>query len=82
MLRPAILFLDTNILLDCPRLEDYRAAGRALTLVVIPEVMRELHGLSRAPERGRTSSALQAFSMLANSALQVDVEGCVMLGDP
>ncbi len=67
-MRPAILFLDTNILLDCPRLEDYRAAGRALTLVVIPEVMRELHGLSRAPQRGQVGPALQAFSSLETLA--------------
>jgi predicted ribonuclease YlaK len=63
-LRPAILFLDTNILLDCPRAEDYRLPGRQVTVVVIPEVMRELHGLSRAPERGQAGPALQALATL------------------
>ncbi len=67
-MRPAILFLDTNILLDCPRLEEYRAAGRVLTLVVIPEVMRELHGLSRAPQRGQVGPAMLVLGRLESLA--------------
>lgn len=63
-MRPAILFLDTNILLDCPRTEDYRLPGRQVTIVVIPEVMRELRGLSRARDRGQTGPALQALTTL------------------
>ncbi len=63
-MRPAILLLDTNILLDMPRPEDYRFSGRQITFVVIPEVMRELRGLSRAPTRGKTGSAMQAVAAL------------------
>lgn len=63
-MRPTILFLDTNILLDMPRLEEYRLQNRAVTLVVIPEVMRELRGLSRAPQRGQAGSALLAIAPL------------------
>ena len=63
-MRPAILLLDTNILLDLPRPEDYRFTGRPVTLVVIPEVMRELRGLSRAPSRGRAGPALQAVAAM------------------
>ncbi len=63
-MRPAILFLDTNILLDCPSSEDYRLPGRQVTVVVIPEVMRELRGLARARDRGRTGPALQALATL------------------
>ncbi len=63
-MRLSILFLDTNILLDCPRPEDYRLPGRQVTLVVIPEVMRELRGLSRSPGRGQAGSALLALATL------------------
>jgi len=63
-MRPAILFLDTNILLDCPRLMDYRPIGRPLTLVVIPEVMRELRGLAQSSGRGQAGPALQALAGL------------------
>lgn len=66
--QPAILLLDTNILLDLPRPEDYRFSGRQVTLVVIPEVMRELRGLSRAPSRGRAGSALQAVAAMESLA--------------
>ena len=66
--RPAILLLDTNILLDLPRPESYRFSGRQVTLVVIPEVMRELRGLSRAPSRGRAGSALQAVAAMESLA--------------
>lgn len=67
-MRPAILFLDTNILLDCPRPEDYRVAGRRITLVVIPEVMRELRGLARSPHRGQVGAAMQALAKLETLA--------------
>ncbi len=67
-MRPAILFPDTNILLDCPRPEDYRLAGRHLTLVIIPEVMRELRGLARSPGRGQAGAALQATAALETLA--------------
>jgi hypothetical protein len=63
-LRPTVLFLDTNILLDMPRLEDYRIQNREVTLVVIPEVMRELRGLSRSPQRGQAGAALMAVAPL------------------
>ncbi|MHB0868822.1 MAG: PIN domain-containing protein [Chloroflexota bacterium] len=63
-MRPAILFLDTNILLDCPRPEDYRVPGRQVTVVVIPEVMRELRGLARARDRGQAGAALMALGTL------------------
>lgn len=63
-MRPTILFLDTNILLDMPRLEEYRLQNRAVTLVVIPEVMRELRGLSRSPQRGQAGAALLAIAPL------------------
>lgn len=63
-MRPAILCLDTNILLDCPRGEDYRLPTRRVTVVVIPEVMRELRGLSRSRERGLTGPALLALATL------------------
>lgn len=63
-MRPAILFLDTNILLDCPRPEDYRLPGRPVTVVVIPEVMRELRGLARSPDRGQVGRAMQALATL------------------
>src|SRR5665647_681733 len=62
--RPAILFMDTNILLDYPDLKDYRRSLRPLTLVVIPEVMAELRGLSRAPARGEAGAALRALAVL------------------
>jgi hypothetical protein len=64
MMRPAILFLDTNILLDIPRVDEYRLPGRRITLVVIPEVMRELRGLARSPGRGQVGHAMQAVSTL------------------
>ena len=67
-MRPAILFLDTNILLDCPRPGDYRLPGRRLTLVVIPEVMRELRGLAKAPGRGQVGAAGQALAALESLA--------------
>ena len=67
-LRAAILLLDTNILLDLPRLEGYRFSRRQITLVVIPEVMRELRGLSRAPARGQAGSAMQALAALESLA--------------
>ena len=63
-MRPAILFLDTNILLDYPDLKDYGRSARPLTLVVIPEVMAELRGLSRAPGRGEAGAALRALAVL------------------
>ncbi len=63
-MRPAVLYLDTNILLDCPRPEDYRLPGRQVTVVVIPEVMRELRGLARSRDRGQAGNALQALSTL------------------
>lgn len=63
-MRPAILFLDTNILLDYPDLKDYGRSLRPLTLVVIPEVMAELRGLSRAPARGEAGAALRALAVL------------------
>jgi hypothetical protein len=67
-MRPAILFLDTNILLDCPRPEEYRLPGRRLTLVVIPEVMRELRGLAHSPDRGQVGAAGQALAALESLA--------------
>jgi predicted ribonuclease YlaK len=67
-MQPAILVLDTNILLDLPRPEDYRFSGRKVTLVVIPEVMRELRGLSRAPSRGRAGQAMQAVAAIESMA--------------
>jgi hypothetical protein len=60
----AVLFLDTNILLDSPKLAEYRLAGRRLTLVVIPEVMQELRGLAQSRERGQTGAALEALAGL------------------
>ncbi len=68
-MRPAVLFLDTNVLLDMPRPEEYRFSGRQVTLVVIPEVLRELRGLARSRDRGLTgpaTQALSAFEALAN----------------
>lgn len=62
--RPAILFVDTNILLDCPRPEDYRLPGRRVTVVVTPEVMRELRGLARSRERGVAPAAMQSLAAL------------------
>ena len=67
-MRPATLFLDTNILLDCPQPRDYRVQGRRITLVVIPEVMRELRGLSRSPGRGQAGPAIQALANLETLA--------------
>jgi rRNA-processing protein FCF1 len=67
-LRPAILFLDTNVLLDMPRPEEYRFSGRKVSLVVIPEVMRELRGLARAPARGQVGQAMQALGALESLA--------------
>jgi rRNA-processing protein FCF1 len=67
-LRPATLFLDTNILLDCPQPRDYRVSGRRITLVIIPEVMQELRGLSRSPGRGQAGPAIQAFANLETLA--------------
>jgi hypothetical protein len=78
---PAILFLDTNILLDMPRPQEYRFSSRRVTLVVIPEVMRELKGLARAPARGQAGPAMQAVAALESlanrrgSALGVPVPG-------
>lgn len=69
-MRQATLFLDTNILLDCPQPRDYRVSGRRIILVVIPEVMRELRGLSRSPERGQAGPAIQALSNLETLARQ------------
>jgi len=68
--RPAILFLDTNILLDLPRPEQYRITGRQVTLVVIPEVMRELRGLARSPGRGQAGAAMQALASLERLAMR------------
>ncbi len=67
-MRPAILFLDTNVLLDMPRPEEYRFAGRQITLVVIPEVVRELRGLSRSPDRGQAGPAMQAVAAIESLA--------------
>lgn len=67
-MRPAVLFLDTNILLDMPRPEDYRFSTRKVTLIVIPEVMRELRGLARSPARGQTGPAMQAVAALEQMA--------------
>lgn len=63
-MRPAVLFLDTNILLDSPRMDGYRIPGRKLTLMIIPEVMQELRGLAKSPARGQTGAALQALASL------------------
>lgn len=63
-MRPAVLFLDTNILLDCPRAGNYRMGGRRVTVVVIPEVLRELRGLARSPNRGMVGPALEALGTL------------------
>jgi hypothetical protein len=62
-MRSTILFLDTNILLDLPRPEDYRLRNRAAMLVVVPEVMRELRGLSLSG-RGQPGAALEARSRM------------------
>lgn len=67
-LKPAILLLDTNILLDMPRPEDYRFTGRRITLVVIPEVIRELRGLSASPGRGQAGPAMLAVAALESMA--------------
>jgi hypothetical protein len=63
-MRSAVLFLDTNILLDSPRLDEYRLPGRQLTLVVIPEVMQELRGLAQSRSRGQTGAAMEALAGL------------------
>lgn len=67
-MRPTVLFLDTNILLESPRLAEYRLPGGGLTLVVIPEVMQELRGLAHSPERGQAGAALQALASLETLA--------------
>lgn len=67
-LRAAIPLLDTSILLDLPTPESRRFSGRQITLVVIPEVMRELRGFSRAPARGQVGSAMQALAALDSLA--------------
>ena len=67
-MRSAILFVDTNILLDCPRLEEFRFPGRQVTLVVIPEVMRELRGLARSRAREQVGAAMQALASLETLA--------------
>ncbi len=67
-MRPAILFLDTNVLLDMPRPEEYRFSGRQITLVVIPEVLRELRGLARSRDRGQAGSAMQAVAAIESLA--------------
>jgi predicted transcriptional regulator len=67
-MRSTVLFLDTNILLDSPRLEEYRLPGRQLTLVVIPEVMQELRGLAQSRDRGQTGAAMQALAGLQSLA--------------
>ncbi len=68
MPRPVILFLDTNVLLDLPRPGEYRLSSGGLTLVVIPEVMRELRGLARARGRGQVGAAMQALAALETLA--------------
>ena len=67
-MRASILFLDTNVLLDMPRPEEYHFSGRQITLVVIPEVLRELRGLSRSPERGQAGQAMQAVAAIESMA--------------
>lgn len=67
-MRPAILFLDTNVLLDMPRPDEYRFSSRKVTLVVIPEVLRELHGLARAPGRGQAGAAMLAAGAVESMA--------------
>ena len=67
-MRPATLFLDTNILLDSPTLEACLLPTRNATLVVLPEVMRELRGLARSPTRGQAGAAMQAVANLESLA--------------
>lgn len=79
-MRPAILFLDTNILLDCPRPENYRLPDRQVTVVVIPEVMRELRGLARARARGQAGAALTALGALETLARRRGIQIGVPVG--
>lgn len=44
--------------------------GRHIILVVIPEVMRELRGLSRSPGRGQAGPAIEALANLETLARQ------------
>ncbi|MBM2809697.1 MAG: hypothetical protein HW416_456 [Chloroflexi bacterium] len=59
---PCVVYVDTNVLLDLPDLRDYRTSYPDVTLVILPEVLGELNGLSRVP--GQNGQAARR-SMLA-----------------
>jgi predicted ribonuclease YlaK len=72
--------LDTNVLLDLPDLRQYRTDYPDLTLVILPEVLGELHGLgrSRGPEgqpARRAQLELDHLARMRGAALGVPVGG-------
>ena len=72
--------MDTNVLLDLPDLRQYRTQYPDVTLVILPEVLGELHGLGRArgPEGQRARRAqleLEHLARMRGAALGVPVGG-------
>lgn len=51
-----------------------------MTLVVIPEVVRELKGLARNPGRGQAGPAIQALSTIETAAARRGSQGGVPIG--
>ena len=64
----AVLLLDTNILMENPRLESYEIAAPVPLLLVIPEVVdNELSGLTFNRDREKGQKASRALKQLGKS---------------